>query len=64
MEGRASSLLWFFSQVGSVFLIAIVDPVYSIWGSYYHSILLIVILWLISFLLFFNMKEVGRSIKT
>ena len=63
MEGRASSLLWFFSQVGSVFLIAIVDPVYSLWGSYYHSILLIVILWLISFLLFFNMKEVGRSIK-
>jgi predicted MFS family arabinose efflux permease len=35
MEGRASSLLWFFSQVGSVFLIAIVDPIYSSWGSYY-----------------------------
>jgi predicted MFS family arabinose efflux permease len=64
MEGRASSLLWFFSQVGSVFLIVIVDPVYSLWGSYYHSILLIVILWLISFLLFFTMSEVSRSIKT
>jgi len=64
MEGRASSLLWFFSQVGSVFLIAIVDPIYSIWGSYYYSILLIVILWLIAFLLFFSMKEISRSIKT
>lgn len=33
MEGRASSLLWFFSQVGSVFLIIIIEPIYSTWGD-------------------------------
>jgi predicted MFS family arabinose efflux permease len=57
MEGQASSLLWFFSQVGSVFLIIIIEPIFSIWGSYYYSIVLIVILWLISFLLFLGIKE-------
>ena len=62
MAGRASSLLWFFSQVGSVLLIIIVEPIYSLWGSYYYSILLIVILWLISFFLFFSIKETNRSI--
>ena len=62
MAGRASSLLWFFSQVGSVLLIIIVEPIYSLWGSYYYSILLIVILWLISFFLFFSIKEINRSV--
>ncbi|MHA2011684.1 MAG: MFS transporter [Candidatus Helarchaeota archaeon] len=64
MEGRASSLLWFFSQVGSVLLIAIVDPVKSLSGSYYYSILLIAFLWLAAFFLFMGMKEVGRTIKS
>ena len=58
MEGRASSLLWFFSQVGSILLIAIIEPVKSIWGSYYSSIILIVILWALAFFLFIIIKEV------
>jgi len=57
MEGRASSLLWFFSQVGSVFLIIIIEPINTIWGSYLYSIILIVILWIIAFLLFLGIKE-------
>ena len=57
MEGRASSILWFFSQVGSIFLIVAIDPVKSIWGSYTSSILLIVVLWAIAFLLFLSLKE-------
>jgi predicted MFS family arabinose efflux permease len=58
MEGRASSLLWFFSQIGSIALIALIDPVRSIGGSYFYSILLIVILWAIAFVLFIGMQEV------
>ncbi len=57
IEGQASSLLWFFSQVGSVLLIGIVEPIKSIWNSYYYSILLIVFLWAISLILFITIKE-------
>ncbi|VVB60186.1 Major Facilitator Superfamily protein [uncultured archaeon] len=58
MEGRASSLLWFFSQVGSILLIAIIEPVQLIWGSYFSSIIVIVILWALAFLLFTIIREV------
>jgi MFS family permease len=61
MAGRASSLLWFFSQLGSIFLIAIIEPVKSIWGSYYFSIMLIVILWAVAFFLFICIKEVQTT---
>ncbi|MCK4348010.1 MAG: MFS transporter [Thermoplasmatales archaeon] len=61
MEGRASSLLWFFSQVGSVLLIAIVDPVKSRWGSYYYPIVLIVILWAVAFFLFMSIKKIDYT---
>jgi predicted MFS family arabinose efflux permease len=57
MEGRASSLLWFFSQVGSILLIAIIDPVKSLWGSYSSSLLVIVLLWAVAFFLFMTLKE-------
>ena len=57
MEGQASSLLWFFSQLGSVFLIIIIEPIFLIWKSYYYSIVLIVILWFISFFLFLGIDE-------
>lgn len=59
VEGQASSLLWFFSQVGSVLLIVIIDPIKSIWSSYYYSILLIVILWVAAFILFLGVKEIS-----
>jgi len=57
MEGRASSLLWFFSQLGSVILIVLVEPIKDLWGSYQYSILLIVLLWAISFVLFATINE-------
>jgi len=57
MEGRASSLLWFFSQAGSVFLIIIIEPIYSIWGSYFYSIIIIVLLWAASLVSFITIKE-------
>ncbi len=63
MEGRASSLLWFFSQVGSVLLIVIIDPIKSIGGSYYYSIVLLAILWAVAFFLFISMKEVKTATK-
>ena len=57
MEGRASSLLWFFSQVGSILLIALIEPVKLIRGSYFSSIILIVILWALAFFLLTIIKE-------
>ena len=57
IEGQASSLLWFFSQVGSVILIIIIEPIKAIWESYYYSIILIVVLWIISLLLFIRINE-------
>ncbi len=59
MEGRASSMLWFFSQLGSMILIAIVEPVKSMWGSYYYSLVLIAILWATAFFLFIGVREVN-----
>jgi predicted MFS family arabinose efflux permease len=61
MEGRASSLLWFFSQVGSIALIALIDPVYAVGGTYFYSILLIVILWAVAFILFMEVEEVHEK---
>ncbi len=57
MEGQASSLLWFFSQVGSVVLILLVEPLSLVGGSYYYSILFIVVLWTISLLSLLGLKE-------
>ncbi len=57
MEGRASSMLWFFSQVGSIVLIAAVEPAKSIMGGYQYSLLLIAALWIIALLLFAGLKE-------
>jgi len=57
MEGRASSMLWFFSQLGSIILIAIIEPMKIKFGSYYHSIALISILWAFAFLLFIGIKN-------
>lgn len=56
MEGRASSMLWFFSQLGSMILIAVIEPIKSIWGSYYHSLVLIAIMWAVAFLLFIGVS--------
>ena len=58
MEGRASSMLWFFSQLGSIVLIAVVEPIKSIFGSYYYSLALISILWIIAYMFFIGVSEV------
>jgi len=56
MEGRASSMLWFFSQLGSMVLIAAIEPVKSMFGSYRHSLILI------AFLPFYGHKK-GKHLK-
>ncbi len=61
MEGRASSLLWFFSQVGSIALIALIDPVKSLGGSYFYSVMLIVILWAAAFIFFMDLEETHQK---
>lgn len=57
MEGRSSSLLWFFSQVGSLVLIAMVDPIKQLGGDFYYPIMLIGVLWALSFFLFIFIQE-------
>ena len=57
MEGRASSMLWFFSQLGSIVLIAVIEPIKSIFGSYYYSLALISILWIIAYMLFIGVSK-------
>lgn len=59
--GVASSLLWFFSQIGSVVLIAAVEPLTSFGGTYYYPIVLFSMLWIASFFLYLRMKEVKRE---
>lgn len=61
MEGRASSMLWFFSQLGSMILIAVIGPVKSMFGSYHHSLILIAVLWAASFFLFMGIKKESIS---
>ena len=61
MEGRASSMLWFFSQLGSMVLIAAIEPVKSMFGSYHHSLILIAVLWAASFFLFMGVKKESIS---
>jgi len=63
MEGRASSLLWFFSQVGSVVLIAVIEPMKEMFDGYFYSIILIVVLWLMSFGLIVFIKKEKKGIK-
>jgi predicted MFS family arabinose efflux permease len=57
MEGRASSLLWFFSQVGSIILIAVVEPLALAAGGYDSVIVLIAILWAIALVQFLFWDE-------
>ncbi|MCD6573773.1 MAG: MFS transporter [Thermoplasmata archaeon] len=57
MEGRASSLLWFFSQAGSIILIAAIAPIKSVFRSYFYSIALLSILLLIASILFIRVKS-------
>ncbi|HEC81223.1 MAG TPA: MFS transporter [Thermoplasmatales archaeon] len=64
MEGRASSMLWFFSQLGAMVLIAVVEPVKSLCGSYYYSLVLIATLWMFAFFLFIGVNEINSSDKT
>lgn len=61
MEGRASSMLWFFSQLGSMILIAAIEPVKSMFGSYHHSLMLIAVLWAVAFFLFMGVKKESIS---
>ena len=57
LEGRASSLLWFFSQVGSVVLIILIEPLEEMFNSYLYALILIGSLWIISLILFIRIDD-------
>jgi len=61
MAGISSSLLWFFSQIGSVILIAVVEPISLFGGTYFYPIVLFAVLWIIAFFLFLRINEVEEK---
>lgn len=61
MAGSASSLLWFFSQIGAVIFILGMESVKSSTGSWYYSVISILILELVALALCFTLKETGRK---
>jgi len=61
MAGSASSLLWFFSQVGSVIFILSMESIKSLTGSWYYSVISLLIFELVALALCFTLKETGRK---
>jgi len=61
MAGSASSLLWLFSQVGSVIFILGMESIKTMTGDWYYSVISILILELVAFALCFALKETGRK---
>ena len=64
MEGRASSMLWFFSQIGSIILTTMVIPIKDLGNGYMASILVIAVLWVVAFLFFLFLRETKQPSTT
>ncbi|MCD6482040.1 MAG: hypothetical protein J7L31_07235 [Thermoplasmata archaeon] len=54
-------MLWFYSQVGSIILIALIEPLKELGGSYRYSLLFISLMWIIALVMFLGIKEKSRS---
>ncbi|MEM3553485.1 MAG: MFS transporter [Candidatus Bathyarchaeia archaeon] len=61
LAGSASSFLWLFSQAGSVVFIILMDVIKSATGSYYHSVISILIFDIIALLLCLLLRETAKT---
>jgi sugar phosphate permease len=64
MAGTAASVLWFFSQIGSVVFIALMESVKTAFGSFQYSILVLVALDIAAALLCSRISETGKRMQT
>jgi sugar phosphate permease len=64
MAGTAASVLWFFSQIGSVVFIALMESVKTTFGSFQYSILVLVALDIAAALLCSRISETGKRMQT
>jgi len=60
MAGTAASLLWLFSQIGSVVFIVLMESVKAALGSFQHSILMLIVLDLVAALFCSRVVETGK----
>lgn len=61
MAGSAASFLWLLGEAGSVVLILGMESIKSMTGSFYHSVISLVILDLVALALCLRLKETGRK---
>jgi len=54
-------MLWFYSQVGSIILIALIEPLKELGGIYRYSLLFISLMWIIALVMFLGIKEKSGS---
>jgi MFS family permease len=65
MAGTAASVLWLFSQIGSVVLIVLMESVKTAFGSFRYSILALVVFDIVAALMLSQIVETGkRAIST
>jgi len=63
MTGTAASVLWLFSQIGSVVFIVLMESVKAALGSFQYSILVLVALDLVAMLLYSRITETGKRVR-
>jgi len=62
MAGTAASVLWLFSQIGSVVFIVLMESVKTTLGSFRYSILVLVVLDLVAAVLCSRITETGKKL--
>jgi MFS family permease len=62
MAGTAASVLWLFSQIGSVVFIVLMESVKTTLGSFQYSILVLVVLDLVAAVLCSRITETGKKL--
>jgi len=63
MAGTAASVLWLFSQIGSVVFIVLMESMKSTFGSFQYSILMLIALDLVAALLCSRITETGEKLQ-
>jgi hypothetical protein len=64
MAGTAASVLWLFSQIGSVVFIVLMESVKTVLGSFQYSIIVLVVLDLVAVGLCSRITETGRKLQS
>jgi len=63
MAGTAASVLWLFSQIGSVVFIVLMESLKPTFGSFQYSILVLVALALVAAVMYSLITETGKRLR-